>query len=304
MTQRVLAIVGALALVGIAIGLRATVWSGDDGGGGSSGAAPVVACSPDLAPLCDALADKGALAADPPTLDLARADAPPADVDAWITWDGAPGVANIDAPDTWGAARPIGGVDLGVGVRTGAPLDLPAGCRPAALTWRCVADAAAAGTAVGVGSPVTAEGLTRLHPLAQSLVPADGDFTTVDSAALRAVVTSPPDPQGPFADQLVALQRRLGALGMLVGPVAALESADAVRVLRPTPAASASVVVAPRGDRDVRAVAAAATAELERSARAGDGSSELGDLGLDAGAGRLAPESRAGELYAVREKVD
>jgi len=298
MKQRVLAIIGAVALIAIAMVLRATVMDGG-GDGASNGKAtkgkPVVACAPDLVAICTALASDGAIASNPPTLDLADATAPPDDVDGWLTWDPAPAIANIDAPNTWGPSVPVGGASLAVGSRTGTTLTLPTGCRPATLTWTCVAAAAQRGTAVGVGTADSAESLARLYPLAKTLVPTDGDFTTIDGSALKAIVGSPNDPQADFPDQLVTLQTKLGALGLLVGPEGALSSASNVTVRRPSPAAQVTVVLASRTGHDLGDLHGAFT-------RAG-AAAALGDAGVTAGQGRLAPDSRAGELYVVRKKV-
>src|SRR5690606_13459879 len=73
--QRALAVIGAIALIAAAFVARSMIAGGDDdgsGGGGSSssGEAPVVACTPDLEPLCDALANAGAIAPGTPAVEL------------------------------------------------------------------------------------------------------------------------------------------------------------------------------------------------------------------------------------------
>ncbi|MEO6988806.1 MAG: hypothetical protein ABI239_09165, partial [Aquihabitans sp.] len=77
MRERVLAIFGALALIAFAFVVRSLIVGGDGGGEGGNGndpvssdSRPVVACTKDLMAMCDALADEGAIAADPPPVDL------------------------------------------------------------------------------------------------------------------------------------------------------------------------------------------------------------------------------------------
>ena len=127
MKQRLLAIAGAVALVAVAVLVRATVLDGGDGSGsGGGGGAPRVACTPDLVAVCAALADAGAIARDPIALDLDGATEPPADLDGWLTWDGAPGVANEDAPGTWQDPVAVAGSPLAVARRAGpAPAPMP-----------------------------------------------------------------------------------------------------------------------------------------------------------------------------------
>lgn len=296
MKQRLLAIAGAVALVAVAVVLRGTVL--DDGGGGSGGGggggAPRVACAPDLAAVCAALADTGAIAREPITLDLDGATEPPDELDGWITWDGAAGVADLDAPDTWQDPVAVAGSPLAIARRSGPAPELPAGCTAAALTWRCVVDSALGGAAVGVGTGTTAESLVRLNPLAGALIPTDGDVTDIDAADLRAVVTSPADPQDLFPTQLVTLRTKLGALTWLVGPQAALEAADDLVVVRPTGSpVLASVVLAATRTGDV--------GRLADQLQEGGPAAALRDAGVEPGAGRLSLDP--GELYAVRDKV-
>ncbi|MBX3286396.1 MAG: hypothetical protein KF703_13695 [Actinobacteria bacterium] len=296
MKERILAVVGAVALVTVAVVLRATVLDdGSDGGsGGGGGGRPHVACTPDLAGVCRALADAGAIAADPAVLELGDATAPPDDLDGWITWDGAPGVANIDAPGTWQDPVAVAGAPLAVARRTGPAPALPAGCTADALTWRCLVDAALDGDAVGVGTGTSAESLVRLGPIAAALVPADGDVTDIDAADLRAVIDSPADPQDLFPTQLVALRTRLGALTWLVGPEPALRAADDLVVLRPAGAAVPASVV-------LSATRSGRVGDLARRLQQGAPAEALRDAGVEPGAGRLAVDP--GEQYAVRDEV-
>ena len=101
MKQRVLAIAGAVILVCAAVLVRGALADDDGGSGGGSGTggAPVVACTADLASVCDALAEAGTIAADPPRLDLDGAAQPPAKLDGWITWEPAPLVVDFATGD-------------------------------------------------------------------------------------------------------------------------------------------------------------------------------------------------------------
>ena len=155
MKERLLAIVGAVVLVAVAVALRTTVLDDGDAtsGGGGGGGAPKVACTPDLAEVCAALAEAGHIAEEPITLDLDGATEPPEDLDGWITWDGAAGVANLDAPGTWQDPVAVAGAPLAVARRTGPVPGLPSGCTAEAPSWRCVVDSALDGAAVGVTLP-------------------------------------------------------------------------------------------------------------------------------------------------------
>lgn len=296
MKERVLAILGAIALVAVAFVVRSVVTDDDQqtGGGGGKGQRPVVACTPDLMAICQALADDGKIASDPPALDLGDDAMADDTIDGWITWDPAPGIANIDAPGTWGPSRALGSSPLGVATRSGATPNLPAGCEFASLDWSCIPSAAEQGLAVGVGTGTTSESLARLYPVAAALVPDGGDFTEVREAELATVLTSPASRQQAFPDQFRTLQTAPGALGLLVGPLVALGSENAIVVAQPDPSADLVAVLAPRdGGADL-------LSDAFESDRVAD---TLRDAGVTPGAGKLAPEDRAGDLFAVRQKV-
>ncbi|CAN5621691.1 hypothetical protein BH10ACT1_BH10ACT1_20170 [soil metagenome] len=299
MRQRILAIVAAVALVAVAFVARSVIADDGDGGGGGGGGGskPVVACTPDLAAVCAALADEGRIADDPPTLDLDGAATPPADIDGWITWDPAPGIANLDAEQdsgtTWGSGRALGSSALAVAIRSSGG-SFPSGCTQNSFTWSCLAGAPAT-SAIGVGTGKTAESLARLYPVALALVPQDGDFTDLPSGRLRQLIDSPAVGQKAFPSQLDALQTQPGALNFLVGPVEAFNDADKVTIISATPAATAVVAFVPRSSRSV---------DLPDEAFGADSVTKaLRDAGLDPGTGKLAGEDRAGDLYAVRDKV-
>lgn len=296
MRERIFAIGAAALLVAVAIVVRSRL-AGDDGGsGGGDRAAPVVACAPDLASLCDELAASGRIAADPPTLDLAGAASPPNGVEAWITWDPAPGIADFDAPGTWDAPEAIGSAPLAV-LSTAA--GIPAAC-PTPATWACLADGWAAGTiAVGTGSGASADGLARLAPLAAALVPDGGDFRSIPDRLLQAIVTSPPGGQAGVVRQIDTLLTTRGAYAAVLGPEPALEAARArpaagsLRLVTPAPRTEVTVVIAARRTSDVDTHRIADQAQVGRA---------LAALGLERG-GTPSGDEHAGDLYQVRQKA-
>jgi hypothetical protein len=309
--KRLGAIVGAVALVAIAVLVRGRLAGSDGngrspGGGGRSGGDLVVACTPELAEVCAALADAGAIAADPPALDLGGATAPPDTVDAWLTWDPAPAIANFDAPaPRWDRVEPLGSAPLGALI---GPDDLGGACR-AAPTWECVAAAGTGqgGTGIGLGATDTAEGLARILPVATALVP-DRDPESIEGARLRTLLESPVDGPGTAAD-LVArrLQRGAAAVGPVVAPVPLAGDAAAtprgreqsLRAVVPTGGGTgaATVVVAARTGASVD------TSALARRCRDDAVAAALRAVGVEPCSGTLAGDDIAGFLYQVREKV-
>ncbi len=307
MRQRILAIVGAIALVVVALVVRGIV-TGSDGASGTSDAKPIVACTSDLMAVCQALADSGDIAANPPTLDLARAAIATVDnrpLDGWITWDPAPGIANLDAEAggktrPWSTAQALGTSPLGIATLIGIQPVLPSGCSLSPVVWDCIARAAVEEqTPVGIGTGTTAGSLARLYPLAQALVPKGGDFRDIAAADLKAIIDSPNVAQADFPNQAKTLVTQRGALDILVGPSAGLNALRGTRTAvagGTAEAVNATVVLVSRDGANIGSVAKAATSDTTAQALRG--------TGVVPGTGRLAPEGRAGELYAVRDKVD
>jgi hypothetical protein len=297
-----MAVVGAIGLVVAALFVRSLLAGDSDGSSGSSERSlPVVACAPDLDHVCDALVDDGLVRAAPAALDLAGAADPDPTIDAWITWDPAPGVANLDAPDTWGAVTTLASAPLGVLVAGG-----PDACTTTA-DWACVVTLAENGLAVGTGDGTTAESLARLHAVGAALVPDEGDFTEISPIALRQVVQSPQVRQSDAADQITIFLTRRGALSAVIGPVAALQAAAArqptATVTQPEPGATAQVVLATSsapaaGGGAARPTLSAGDLLASEAARAA-----LESLGLEPGLGEPAAATTAGEVYSLREKL-
>lgn len=308
-----LAVLGALCLVAVAVLVRSAIVGGSDGGDGGSGdGPPVVACTPELAAVCDALADDGRITPASSSLDLDEAAVPPAEIDAWITWDPAPAIANIDAeqanqPEPWSDPVALGGGVLGV---LGTEAAIEAAC-DGQVSWTCLGDAGIEGTtAIGVGEPTTAEGLVRLAPLAQATAddPFDG-FSTDPN--LDAIIAGPPNGQDTAETMATWQVTRPGQADLVVGPLALLEAEAS------TAGGEARRLVATLALND-QPVAVVATWRSD----AGDALAELceGD-GIDEGSATatalvaagvpelcpgpagLADDQLAGFLYQVRERV-
>ncbi|HEX2577613.1 MAG TPA: hypothetical protein VHK88_14770 [Aquihabitans sp.] len=305
MRERILAIVGAVALVAVAVALRAQLADDDTTGAERSGGGrPVVACTPDLMAVCDALVADGRIADDPPELDLgeeaATARAGDRRIDGWVTWDPAPGVANFEADELqvdrpWEGSSAVAASPIAVAVRVrdGSLGPDCAGGRP---PWTCVADAARLDPplAVGVGTGRTAESLARFQPVAATLAP-EGDYLDLLQSDVRAVLDSPTQGQRSFAAQLDTLLTAPGALNLVVGPQAAMPQDARTGIWTPQPAAEMVVVLAWRTGGSGEGVADRFGSDRVEAA--------LRDVGVAPGAGTLAPEGRAGELFQVRQKV-
>ena len=306
MRERILAVLGAVCLIAIGLLVRSQLGGSDSGDGpkaSNGGGRPVVACDPSLSAVCDALADAGRIAADPPTLTLAAAVTPDAKIDGWITWDPAPGIANIDTPDTWDIPEVLGSAPVAILSSSSDLTTLRAGCE-ADVTWSCVAHPETSGLAMGVGDLNSAESLARFYPLAASLVGSGQDFTNLASPQLRSVVNSPADGQDPLADQVRTLLTAPGALNVVVGPQGAFEAAratprgSALVISTPKPAgATMSAVIVRRTASKATTITVAQVLDVAPAATA------LRDNGLTGTPAALAPPQRAGELYAVRKKV-
>ncbi len=303
MRERILAILGAVALIVAAVVVRSLLAGGDetgDGSGRGDGERPVVACTRDLMTVCDALAASGAITAASGPLDLSGAGTPDSSIRGWITWDPAPQVINFDRPDTWLDAGEVlaGGT---IGVLSSATVE---GCADGATWASCVLAAVNQGRAVGVGPGTTAQSLVRLHPVAGALVPDDGDFTTISAGELRRVVTSPAIAQADQGAQLTTFLTRRGALDLVVGTDAALRDASSrqqtARVTRPEPVETAAVVLVTRnqGGSGGRGRLGADLVLDVKGAR-----DALEALGLSTGEGTTSDTVRAGEFYAVLDKL-
>lgn len=274
MRERILAITGAAALIALAVVVRTLVAGGDDGddgrrnasGPGSDGGdgAMVVACTPDLARVCAALAERGEIAADPPRLDLPGAVEPPEEVEAWITWSGGPEVAGV-AADQAGSRRPwaepVAAMEGSVGISTtpaGREALTAAGCAP--VTLDCLAGAAVDGAlTLGVGDPTRSEGLARLAAVAP---PTDEVTGRPEQAALDTMLDGRHRRTTAYEQARAQIQPALGA-DVVLGPSGVVTGvaetaggrARDLQVIDLEPATALHVVVAGRGERDVTRLA-------------------------------------------------
>jgi hypothetical protein len=312
MKSRGVAVIAAFVLIALALFVRGRIV--DDGGTGSKpgnkdgDGAPVVACTPELAAVCDALAAEGSIAADPPMLDLPEAAEPPADVDGWITWNPAPAIANYiaspqlssvvwdqDGAEALGSATQVALVDQATNQA------LPAACR-STPTWSCLGGAEA-GLAVGVGDPATSEGIARLAPFARAFA-TDDDHETLDVAAVDDLVRSTQVAQSDAATMAEQLTTSPGTVSIVAGPDALLTSLTTtargeqrgLRVLRPTPSARLTVVLAARSGR-ADELDGLGCDQLDGSVTAA-----LRAAGVKACTG-TADAALAGFLYQVQKKV-
>ena len=151
---------------------------------------------------------------------------------------------------------------------------------------------------MGVGTGTTAESLARLYPLARSLVPPGGDFRDIGSADLKAIIDSTNIAQANFPTQARTLVTQRGALDVLVGPSAGLNAIKGARIAlpkRPADMFDATVVIVGHADGDLDGIGSVIDS--------GSTAQALRDSGVVPGTGRLAPKTRSGELFAVRDKV-
>ncbi|MCB1029926.1 MAG: hypothetical protein KDA95_01225 [Acidimicrobiales bacterium] len=257
MRERVLAVVGALCLIALAIVVRGALSdkdeSGPDSDSNSSGSdLPVVACTEDLMSICDQLAKDDHIAKDPPTLELGQ-DVPDG-VNAWITWDPAPRIAGFAISQTnprsvWTHVYGIAEAQLAA---AGTSTSLQSACGPT-TKWKCIAEFVADGSnPIGLGSPTTSEGLARLNPVATALIGEESDR----ALELRPAIKSPQNGQSDARTMSRELVTRPGAVSLVVGPVGLLRP-DAeseggknrkIKVELPTPEAVANVVLATKTD--------------------------------------------------------
>jgi hypothetical protein len=177
---------------------------------------PVVACTPDLQPLCDALAADGAIKPTDP-IDIAdiKGNSKLLDnIDGWLTWDGAPGIVTFDLgsdqASPWDTPTVVGSGKLGVAYTPDGLLS-PA----CAKTWRCIASKASGdqdAPVIGVGDGTTAISLQRYYPLALAL--AKGDIRGMEPTPLKTIEAGPAG--GPNS---ATLDRFLVAVGSADGVV-------------------------------------------------------------------------------------
>ena len=149
--RRVLAVLGAVLMVAVALLVRSVIDSGDDGGsGGGDDATPQLLCAEELARVCQTLADDGLadVTIEPVGTTVDRLGEVDADLeaDAWLTLDPFP--QQVNERRQFATGNPLFTDPLDTGFSTGLALvaqddrgaALEADC--AAVGWACVGDAA------------------------------------------------------------------------------------------------------------------------------------------------------------------
>lgn len=300
------AVIGAFVLIALAIFVRGLLVDDDEGGGSDgpkkpNGEAPVVACTPDLIDVCDALADGGFIAPKPPELDLDEASKPPADLDGWITWNPAPAIANFDAePPAWGDVEPMGAAPMAALARGEVFGGMSSDCGQD-IDWACFAtDGPNWGLTYGVGEPSTAEGLARLAVLAVALSP-NLDRDAITSTDLRAFVDSPNIPQADASSMSLDVLQP-GQVDLVIGPEDLLRDraassqgeAQGMQAGVLEPEIEATVVLATRTGADL--------GDLETACEDDAVADALREVGVDPCEGE-PDDALAGFLYAVRGKA-
>jgi hypothetical protein len=222
MAKRVLAVVGAIAIVLVAIAVRAAWTDDDDGGDGPGGGVLTVACDPDLAAACRTLEDVTVEVLDSDEVSRAFVEEE-LDVDAWVTssaWAELT-TARVAEPEALGAVERLATAEVVVAtIETRAPI-LVDHCGSTPI-WRCLGDAAGqpwdalgglsswGNVRTGLPDADTATGLAVLASLAVGYFDgpefAANDFAGFDTWLARLTEASGTGDR----DLLVTLVRRRG----------------------------------------------------------------------------------------------
>lgn len=312
MKSRGAAVIGAFVLIALAIVVRSLLVGDDDGGGSdgpkksNDGTLPVVACTPELIEVCDTLAAEGRIADDPPELDLPKAAQPPSDIDAWITWNPAPQIANFVhsptlTPRIWSTAEAFGSASEVILADGSTATSLASDCK-ATTTWACLGELAPE-LSIGVGDPATSEGIARLAPFAQAFATED-DPATLDDGALDAIVRSPAEGQSDAVAMATRLTTRVGSLSMVAGPDALMKRQTStpagqtrgLKVIASSPKSTMTVVLAARAGREDE-LADLGCKDLPKPAK-----SALTTVGVATCTGSTST-ALAGFLYQVQKRV-
>jgi hypothetical protein len=265
--QRVLALLGAVALILGAIGIRQLIAGDGDGsdngdGGGDGGDTAVVACVSELEAACEAMAaaeDGVEVVVEDAGETRDKLVAGDSGYDGWLTFAPWPEVVGFDRPeDALGAATaPIASTELVLA----APTSTQQPCSGTDATWRCLGDTAAK---VGLPPPTTGLGLLLLGNAATGYFGrsdiATNDFTPEFEEWLSRI-TANNRSDDPLADLLRAYPptRIYDAVGtgraQYDDTVPGSRAEDALPFVAPDPLATATVVVVPVNGGDVAGVA-------------------------------------------------
>ncbi len=302
--RRLLALVVAIALVGLAFILRSAI--DDDGASDAGGGTPRLLCATELADVCDRLAQDNDLSFEPEQAGLTvdRIASLPDDqlrdlgFDGWLTFSRDAEIArdrrarSSFEPALGPSSPAIGRSPLVIGILRDRAAALESVC-PGELTWRCVGDFAGrewvdAGGEVAWGRvkpahadpATTGEGLLVIGQAATNFYDGRTDLSTDDYESdaflewfsrLEDAVSAVPFEQI-FARGVVDM---VGTLEARAGPQIARASRDRrdqVRLLYPAPVATADVVYVPAVDGDgADALSDLLTGDEGRAALARDG---------------------------------
>lgn len=262
--RRVLAVIGAVLIVGAAMVGRSML--DDDDAGGSSGnrgdEALVVVCDPDLRGACEGLGDGAEVRIEDSAVTAAALAAGDLDdVDAWVTSSAWMEVVRSRAPASIGPAEALAAAPVVLGSdpeRADAIVEL-CGDEP---VWRCVTDAAERAWADLGGQPTwgplrtglpdadTAFGLAVLSSVAVGWF-GDADFAANDFTELRGGLAKLVDAsQGGDRNLLTTLVRRRGTYSAGGFPEPAVAGRTDVATLPAEPVVDAAAVMVglPGGD--------------------------------------------------------
>ena len=281
--RRVLAVLGAVLMVAVALLVRAAIDGGDDGegsGGGGEDAAPQLLCAEELADLCETLAQEGLaeVTIEPVGTTVDRLGAIDADLgaDAWLTLDPFP--QQVNDRRTFATGNALFADALATGFSTGLAL-VAQDDRAAALDtdcaevgWACVGDAAgepwsdhggeASWGLVKPGYDAPDTSATGLLVLAQAMADhlENPRFATQDIDARWLGDLEDAVPTRTAGSALLRLVQQggaafgaVGALGADAEAVAGAAQGEDLTIFYPAPMFRASVVLAPGrgGDEDL-----------------------------------------------------
>ncbi len=279
--KRVLAVLGAVVMIGAALLVRSALDGGDGeaGGGGGDGGPPSLLCAAELAEVCAELEDAGRaeVTVEPVGVTVDRLTAPDArlEVDGWLTLGPFP--AQVDELRALGTGDPLFGAAVPTHHSTGLALVVADADRAEVLTeacgevtWACVGDAAGApwtdlggpaawGTVKpGFDAPDTSGSGLLVLTQAMGDHLGDPDFAAqdIDRRWLGDLEDAVPN-RGPapalstLVLQGAAAYGAVGALGRDAEAAGASAQGEGLVIFYPAPMYRASVVLAPAAGTDL-----------------------------------------------------
>jgi len=259
--KRTLAITGAVLMIVVAIVVRSAIDS-DGSSSSTDSSSGTIACVTELADACSALTGVTVRVEDASVTAKAIAKGT-ADIDAWVTLDPWPDIANqLAKRDVAGAGNRIARTDLLIAMvgERAAPLATACG---GTVNWKCLGDAIGHpwtdlggqpewGTVkAGVPSTATAEGLLFLGHASSGYFGTENFATNdFDDAFLvwKSKVTATPASFTTFIQQFPAAFSAVGATKV---DVTSGSGTRPVTSIDPAPSADAVVVITPVGSHKV-----------------------------------------------------